>query len=141
MTGALFFLPLPSRERGGVRGRITQRLAWCATFKLPVNAVSAVARPPPAGETPLCWQWLTSEPVDRVEAVQRVLRYYALRWRVEDFHKAWKSGAGVAARQMQTADNLERIAADLTPNARLARAGRCYGRAGSECRNALTQSV
>ena len=75
-----------------------------------MNAVSAVARPPPAGETPLCWQWLTSEPVDTLEAVQRVLRYYALRWRVEDFHKAWKSGAGVAARRRQTADNLERIA-------------------------------
>ena len=51
--------------------------------------------------------------MDTLEAVQRVLHDYALRWRVEDFHKAWKSGAGVEARRRQTADNLERIAVML----------------------------
>ena len=96
---------------GQVELRAPQGRGWLG--KLTVNAVLAVERPPPSGETPLCWQWLTSEPVDTLEAVQRVLRYYALRWRVEDFHKAWKSGAGVEARRMQTADNLERIAVML----------------------------
>ena len=32
---------------------------------------------------------------------------------MEDFHKAWKSGAGVEARRMQSADNLERTAVVL----------------------------
>ena len=36
-----------------------------------------------------------------------------MRWRVEEFHKAWKSGAGVEQRRMRGADNLERIAVVL----------------------------
>ncbi len=38
---------------------------------------------------------------------------YSLRGRIEDFHKAWKSGAKVEQRHMQHADNLERVAAIL----------------------------
>ena len=80
---------------------------------LRVHAVLAQELKPPAGEQPLCWLLLTGEPIDSVEAVQRVLRYYTWRWRVEDFHKAWKSGAGVEARRMQSAQNLERMAVIL----------------------------
>lgn len=80
---------------------------------LEVNAVLAVERHPPKGQEPLCWLLLTSEPMGTLAQAQRVLRYYARRWRVEDFHKAWKSGAGVEARRMQSADNLERMAVVL----------------------------
>ena len=65
-----------------------------------VNAVLATERPVAAGAEALCWLLLTSEPVETLAQAQQVLRYYARRWRVEDFHKAWKSGTGVEARQI-----------------------------------------
>ena len=42
-----------------------------------------------------------------------VVRGYRLRWRIEDFHKAWKSGAGVERCRMQSADNILRLAVIL----------------------------
>lgn len=76
---------------------------------LEVNAVLAVERRPARGAEPLRWMLLTQEPIGEGEAVRRILLHYALRWRVEDFHKAWKTGTGVEARRMQQADNLERV--------------------------------
>ncbi len=66
-----------------------------------------------ASEAPVEWMLLTSEAVDTAEQARRVLRYYALRWRIEEFHKAWKSGTGVEQQRMQRADNLERTAVVL----------------------------
>jgi hypothetical protein len=47
----------------------------------------------PVGEKPLNWMLLTNAPIDSVEAARKVVLGYALRWRIEDFHKTWKSGA------------------------------------------------
>jgi hypothetical protein len=41
---------------------------------------------------PISWTLLTSEPVETLEQVLYVLRCYGLRWKVEDFHKVWKTG-------------------------------------------------
>ncbi len=80
---------------------------------LEVNAVLARELDAPQGEEPVCWLLLSSEPVDSFAAACQLLHYYTLRWRVEEFHKAWKSGAGVEKRRMQSADNLERMAVVL----------------------------
>ncbi len=80
---------------------------------LEVNALLACEPTPPKGEEALSWLLLSSEAIDTREAAVGVLGYYAMRWRIEDFHKAWKSGAKVEARRMQSADNLERIAVVL----------------------------
>lgn len=80
---------------------------------LEVNAVLAQERATPPGEEPVCWLLLSSEPVDSFAAACQLLHHYTLRWRVEEFHKAWKSGAGVEQRRMQSADNLERMAVVL----------------------------
>lgn len=58
---------------------------------------------------PLCWRLLTSEPIDDLDAVRRVVRDYELRWRIEEYHKAWKSGVGVERQRLQSAPNLERM--------------------------------
>jgi len=112
-------------QRGGRRARIAELtlratpVTVCAPKRAPglgpieLNAILAQEEAPRAGETPLCWLLLTSEAVDAPAAVRRVLRYYQLRWRVEEFHKAWKSGARVEHRRMHSADNLERIAVIL----------------------------
>lgn len=61
----------------------------------------------------LCWILLTSEAVESTAQVQDILRCYGLRWRIEEFHKAWKSGAGVEELRMQYRDNLLKMAVML----------------------------
>ena len=41
----------------------------------------------------LCWSLLTSLAIATAEDVQRILRFYALRWRIERLHFTLKSGA------------------------------------------------
>jgi hypothetical protein len=55
------------------------------------------------------WVLLTSEPVEREEQVRQIVRYYELRWRIEEYHKAWKSGVGVERLRAQSALTLERL--------------------------------
>ena len=38
------------------------------------------------------WMLLTAHPIDTLGDVLEVVRAYGLRWRVEDFHRAWKRG-------------------------------------------------
>jgi hypothetical protein len=45
----------------------------------------------PRGEKPLEWLLLTTWSVQTIEDALLVVRTYAMRWRIEDFHKAWKS--------------------------------------------------
>jgi hypothetical protein len=62
-------------------------------------------------EGKLCWRLLTSEPIESFDAVRKITRYYELRWRVEDFHKAWKSsGTDVEELRLQHPDNIRRVA-------------------------------
>lgn len=41
----------------------------------------------------LCWILYTTEAVNAVEEARIIVRYYELRWRIEEFHKVWKSDA------------------------------------------------
>jgi hypothetical protein len=52
---------------------------------------------------PLNWTLVTTYPVHDVRDAVQVIDNYKLRWRVEDFHKAWKSGAcNVEKSQLQS---------------------------------------
>lgn len=87
------------------------RASYPASLK--INAVLAEELEPPSTEEPLCWMLLTTEPVAELDDIKKVLKFYQLRWRIEVFHKVWKTGAGVERQRMQTAANLERIAVVL----------------------------
>jgi hypothetical protein len=112
-------------QRGGRRARVARlALRGCRVEirepkwrdkggLLRVNAVLGVERHPPPGEPGLRWLLLTSEPVEGAEAVREVLHIYAQRWRVEEFHKAWKSGTRVEHARLQAVSNLERLAVIL----------------------------
>ena len=41
---------------------------------------------------PLEWMLLTSECVNDLMSARMITSYYAYRWKVEDFHKVWKTG-------------------------------------------------
>ncbi len=47
----------------------------------------------PPGEKPIEWLLLTNRPIETEEQLHEVVFGYSLRWRIEDFHRAWKSGA------------------------------------------------
>lgn len=78
-----------------------------------VTAILVVESRAPSNVEPLEWMLLTSEPAHTASEIERLVDLYALRWRIEEFHKAWKSGAGVEKRRMVDAENLERIAVIL----------------------------
>ena len=78
-----------------------------------VNALLAREAKAAKGETALHWLILTSEPLGDEAAARRVLEHYARRWRIEEFHKAWKSGTRIEERRLQSARGLERLAVML----------------------------
>ena len=47
----------------------------------------------PSGEKRIEWLLLTTVKVEDFAAATRVVAAYAKRWRIEEFHKTWKSGA------------------------------------------------
>src|ERR1035437_10148952 len=69
---------------------------------------------PPAGvQAPLHWILLTTLAGETWAQTQRVVGYYTARWWIEAYHKALKSGAGVAESQLERADRLEPLIAVL----------------------------
>jgi hypothetical protein len=62
---------------------------------LHVYAVYAIEVDCPEGETPVEWMLLTTEVVADIQTASMVLRWYSYRWRVEEYHKIFKSGCQV----------------------------------------------
>ncbi|HEX7509413.1 MAG TPA: IS4 family transposase [Polyangia bacterium] len=61
----------------------------------------------PAGEKPIEWLLLTNRPVATVENINQIVFGYAQRWRIEDFHRTWKSGTcRVEESQLRSAEAL-----------------------------------
>lgn len=57
----------------------------------------------PDGEESVDWLLLTNAPVQTFEDARHVIFGYTQRWRVEEFHKTWKSGAcNVQQTQLRT---------------------------------------
>ncbi len=56
----------------------------------------------PEDEEPIEWLLLTNRPVTSFEEAREVVRAYSLRWRVEAFHKTWKSVCGAEENQLRS---------------------------------------
>ena len=68
---------------------------------------------PPAGRAPIEWKLVTDLPVrSRADAV-RMLEWYAMRWRIETFHKILKSGCHAEDSKLRTATRLTNFLAIL----------------------------
>jgi len=80
-------------------------------FQVNVVEVREVAAPP--GDEPLHWLLLTSLPCRTWVQVRRVVRLYTMRWCVEEYHKALKSGTGAEDSQMERAYRIESLVAVL----------------------------
>jgi len=106
-------------QRSGRKARATKiELHSCAVEIKPkdvddrplrVNMVVAIESTPLNTQEPTSWVILTTETVSNYIDAKKIIDYYAMRWRIEEFHKAWKTGAGAERQRMQSADNLERM--------------------------------
>jgi hypothetical protein len=81
-------------------------------FETPVWAVHVrEVDTTPTGEPPIEWMLLTTYPVTDLAAAQLVIFAYAQRWRIEEFHKIWKSGAcRVEETQLREGERIEKWA-------------------------------
>jgi Transposase DNA-binding len=63
-------------------------------FTMPVNVVQITERgSTPAGEKPIEWTLLTNHSIATRQDLFRVVFGYSMRWRIEELHRTWKSGA------------------------------------------------
>jgi hypothetical protein len=76
---------------------------------LTVNLVICRELDNPDEESSLCWYLYTNEPINNAKDARQIVRYYELRWRIEDYHKVWKTdGTQVEKLRLQTRGNIER---------------------------------
>jgi hypothetical protein len=81
--------------------------------KAPVTvwAVHAIETAPPDGVEPVEWFLLTSRRIDSMDDARQCLQDYALRWRIEDWHRVLKSGCEIEELAHKSVDRLERAIA------------------------------
>ena len=73
--------------------------------------VHAREEEPPPAVKPLEWFVLTTLRVTSADDAARILGWYALRWRIEEYFRVLKSGCKVEELQHHTAERLERAIA------------------------------
>ena len=71
-----------------------------------LNVVEAQEIDAPQGVEPIRWVLLTDWPCERFESAMRVVKAYACRWLIEQYHKCLKSGTGVEQSQLSTAHHI-----------------------------------
>jgi hypothetical protein len=73
-----------------------------------IYAVSVVEPHPPEGAKALRWVLLTTVSIRSRKEALRCLRWYTMRWRIEEWHRVLKSGCHIESHQHHTADRLAR---------------------------------
>jgi hypothetical protein len=78
---------------------------------LDLSVIHATERGAPKGRKPIEWRLITDLPVrDQAEAVEKI-DWYAMRWKIEVFHKILKSGCKAEESKLRTADRLANLMA------------------------------
>jgi Transposase DDE domain len=78
---------------------------------LALTVLLATERDKPRGRDRIDWKLITNLPVtSRVQAIEK-LQWYALRWRIEVFHKILKSGCQAEQSKLRTAERLVNLLA------------------------------
>ena len=121
----VYAVPVPSRGPGD-KGRtaVVRLKAGTVEIKRPQNGadpadpktvaltlveVEEVGAPP--GTTPLHWRLLSTLPAKDADGAREIVRFYRLRWRIEQTFRALKTdGLGLEEVQMQEASRLFKLA-------------------------------
>jgi hypothetical protein len=78
---------------------------------LELTVIHAQERDPPSRSEAIDWKLITDLPVrSRSEAIEK-LNWYALRWKIEVFHKIMKSGCKAEESKLRTAERLVNLIA------------------------------
>jgi Transposase DNA-binding len=80
---------------------------------LALTAIYAFERGTPADREPIRWKLLTDLPVADLAAAVEKLDWYAMRWKIETFHKVLKSGCRAEQAKLRTAERLTNLLAVL----------------------------
>ena len=83
---------------------------WVRKLKpgpITMNVIDVVEVNSPTDVEPIRWVLLTSLPVGTFDDAGTAIHFYELRWLVEEFHKALKTGCSTESRQLKTAARLE----------------------------------
>jgi Transposase DDE domain len=97
-------IPIPSVTNAWIR-------EYAPPQPLPMWVIELREVNPPTGSEAIRWVLYTAEEVNTLADAERVVRYYELRWSIEDFHKALKTGCQIESRNYQTSTRLERVLA------------------------------
>jgi hypothetical protein len=73
--------------------------------------VHALEEDPPSGTKAVEWFLLTTVDIRSAEDAERCLRWYCLRWRIEDWHRVLKSGCRIEDIAHETVERLRRAIA------------------------------
>jgi Domain of unknown function (DUF4338)/Transposase DNA-binding len=73
--------------------------------------IHALESSPPAGTVAIEWFLLTTVDITCPEDAVQCLRWYCLRWRMEDFHRVLKSGCAIEKVAHHTAERIRRAIA------------------------------
>jgi len=76
-----------------------------------VSIIHVVEENAPPGVKRLEWFLLTTIHIPDVETALQCVRWYCLRWRIEDWHRVLKSGCRIEAVGHKTADRIQRAIA------------------------------
>lgn len=74
---------------------------------LPLYVVRITESSPPPREKPIEWMLLTNEPVEIFDDAWRASTWYEMRWIVEEYHKAKKTGCQIEDMQFTTTARME----------------------------------
>ena len=78
---------------------------------VPVWFIHIVEEDPPKGIEPLEWRLITTIKIDSAEKAIQCLRWYRLRWRIEDWHRVLKTGCRIERLAHKKAERLKRAIA------------------------------
>ncbi len=117
----------PKKSKQKARKGRPARLADCAIRKLHIKlpapeyygdkepvelcVIHALEENPSAGTDPVEWFLLTTIKIVSSADAEQCLRWYTLRWRIEDWHRVLKSGCRIGALANETAERLRRAIA------------------------------
>jgi transposase-like protein len=106
------------RDRNGELSEATLELKWKRIQVLPpignnkhypeltLTVIYAQQRMSPEGRERIDWKLITDLPVRSRKDALRMLNWYALRWKIETFHKILKSGCKAEESKLRTAERL-----------------------------------
>lgn len=99
--------------------RVTiQRSPGCSA-ELPetlnLNFVQAREVETNGNEPPVDWLLATTEPIETVQDIERIVDIYRARWTVEEYFKALKTGCAYEKRQLESVHTLQNALAVLIP--------------------------